>query len=333
MSEFRQDAVSGDWIINVPERAKRPHDFIPPRRERPVYAKDSCPFEDLQKSGNWPPVTLVPNKEKWRVAVIPNKYPALTHAGTACAKFFKQGPYAAAEGLGHHQLVITRDHRKNFAHLSTAAAVEVLAVMQDGYRKMDQDPCLDYVSGFFNWGVSAGASISHPHYQILALPIIPPDVAHSLRGSEAYFRRHKWCVHCQMLAYELKVKRRILEKNSGALAVTPYVSREPFEVRIFPARHLPYFEKTPRRDLSGIVKVLQSSLRRIEKYLNDPDFNFFIHTAPIKDQPSYRHYHWHIEIVPKVSIPAGFELSTGIEINVIDPDRAAAILRGKEARH
>ncbi|OGY97598.1 MAG: hypothetical protein A2681_02370 [Candidatus Liptonbacteria bacterium RIFCSPHIGHO2_01_FULL_56_18b] len=342
MSELRQDLVSGDWIVVASERAKRPHDFLPKKRHRRATPKKECPFEDLEASGNWPPIISYPDdtnpdarmgrgsgrkRGSWQIAVIPNKYPAVTHA-PRCAVLGARGPYRLTQGVGHHDLVLTRDHRKNLAHLTPAQAIRLFEVIQKRYQALGRDACLHYTSMFFNWGASAGASLFHPHYQLLTLPIIPPDVAHSLQGSHKYFRQHRRCVHCDILGYERKEGSRIIEENAGAIAIAPFVSREAFEVRVYPKRHRPYFEATPLADLRAVVTLLASCLRRIERHLNDPDLNFFIHTAPIKNQNQHRHYHWHIEIVPKISIPAGFELSTGVLINVIDPDKAASILRG-----
>jgi len=133
-----------------------------------------------------------------------------------------------------------------------------------------------------------------------------------------------------MLRWERKEKKRVVEENGLAISISPFVPMEPFELKVFPKRHLPYFEHTPREDLRSVAHVLQSTLRKVTKKLNDPDYNFFIHTAPLKNQKRYRYYHWHIEIVPKIQIPGGFELSTGMDINVVDPDRVAAILKGKK---
>ncbi len=328
MSELRQDLISGDWIIMAPERLRRPHDFISKRRTRKPSPKKGCPFEGsaFKKDKSWSPVLAFPSLRNWRVVVTPNKYPALTHRET-CAKVFKRGPYSSREGVGWHDVVVTRDHNKNFADLSEGEALEVLRVMQARYKMMAKDKCVLYTSTFFNWGVSAGASIYHPHYQIISLPIIPPDVQHSISGTENYFRKNKKCAHCEMTKYELKEGERVIAENSRALAFAPFFSRQPFEIRVVPKKHFPYFEESRVEDLRGIVAVLQKVIKKIAKHLGDPDFNFFIHTAPFRRQGRYDHYHWHIEILPKITVPAGFELSTGVEINVIDPNSAAAILR------
>lgn len=328
MSDLRQDLVSGDWIIVAPIRAGRPYDFLPKKKPRLPSPKSNCPFENLRKSGNWPPISAYPNEKNWQIIVIPNKYPAVER-GNGSIKLFNRGPYRVVNGIGHHELIITRDHKKNIAHIGPEKGLRLFQVIQERYRELDKDPNVFCISTFFNWGESAGASLYHPHYQLLTLPIIPPDIAHSLKGAHRYFKKYRRCVHCEMLRYEEKEKIRVIEKNDSAIAITPFVSREPFEVRIFPRRHHPSFEKTPVRELKGVVAALRASLRRIERYLHDPDFNFFLHTAPLKNQQHYKHYHWHIEILPKISISAGFELSTGVEIDAVDPDQAAAILKGK----
>lgn len=331
MNELRQDLVSGDWIILSTERARRPRDFLPKKKKRQPTPVSNCPFEDLKKSGNWPPIIIVPNSgpeghRNWRIAVIPNKYPALRHKND-CALSFRTGPYERLSGIGHHDLAISRNHKKNIAHLSEKNGVEFFEVLQRRYREMKKDRCLVYTSTFFNWGEKAGASLYHPHFQLVTLPIIPPHISRSLSGSADYFKKHKRCVHCEIIAFEKKDKKRIIAENKTALAVAPFVSRQPFQIKIFPKKHRPYFEETPSAEIRDAVSVLRTVLLKMEKNLRDPDFNLFIHTAPLKNQTRYKHYHWHMEIIPKISVPAGFELSTGVDINVVDPDAVAGILR------
>lgn len=130
-----------------------------------------------------------------------------------------------------------------------------------------------------------------------------------------------------MMDWERKQKTRIIYENEGAVAFAPFVSRGPFELRVFPKKHLPFFENTYDHDMAFVVEALQKSLRNIKKDLGDPDYNFFIHTAPMQDKGKYTHYHWHIEIFPKLAIKAGFELGTGVDINIVDPDLAAKTLK------
>lgn len=327
-SELRQDIVSGDWILMSPGRLKRPHDFIGKRQQikRLRAPLRGCPFENPQKSGNEEPILVYKNKRGWELQIIPNKYPAVSHE-RIIAVFANHGPYAVLPGVGHHDLVVTRDHDNNFPKLNEQQAELVFRAFRDRYLMLLNDQYIAYIAIFHNWGPEAGASIYHPHYQIIAIPVVPPDIMHSLNGSSRYFKQYKKCVHCVMLKWELKERKRIIYENSSAVAFTPFVSREPFEIRIFPKKHLPYFENTLDEDLKDIVACLQMALKKTEKNLADPDYNFFIHTAPVQNKKDYGHYHWHIEILPKVSISAGFELGTGIEITVVDPDEAAKILR------
>lgn len=324
-SEFRQDPVSGDWIILAPGRANLLH-FS--KTKRLAVPKKTCPFEDPQSFGNAEPVLIYGNPKKWRLQVIPNKYPSVVHRDI-CYPIIEKGSYHIAKGQGHHEILITRDHKKSFHQLIPAAAKEVFSAFLERYLILMGDRCLSYISIFHNWGPKAGASVLHPHYQIIAIPVIPPDVNRSLRGSAHYFKEKKQCVHCAIIKQELKEKNRIIFENKGAIAFCPFVSRSPFEVRVFPKEHLPYFEDTNKLQMDCIIEVLQKSLKKIHRHLKDPDFNFFIHTAPLKEKEKYDHYHWHLEIIPRLAIvlQASFELGTGININVVDPALAAKILR------
>lgn len=324
-SELRQDPVSGDWIVISPGRAKRPEQLLGKIPKRKKVPKSSCPFEEPQKYGNPPAIFAYPNLKKWRLQVFENKYPALTHGMSV--RLSRTGPFSVLPGFGHHDLLVTRDHDKNFTHLPKEEANLVFQAFRDRYLMLYNDKNIDYISIFHNWGPAAGASIYHPHYQMIALPVVPPDVGHSLTGSARYWRERKRCVHCDMIDWEKKQKKRVIYENEWAIALAPFVSRSPFEIRIFPKKHLPYFENTYDEIIGYVVDALRATLKSFEKNLNDVDYNFFIHTAPIQDKEKFSHYHWHIECYPKVTIRAGFELSTGVDINVVDPDAAAKLLR------
>ena len=327
-SELRQDLVSGDWIIMAPGRVKRPRDLIDKRKNIKRFRAPArgCPFENPQKYGNNEPILTYKNKHGWEVLVIPNKYPAVSHE-RIIATPAKHGPYNILPGVGHHDLLITRDHDKNFPNLSVSHSELVFRAFRDRYMMLLDDKYIAYASIFHNWGPEAGASIYHPHYQLIAIPVVPPDVQHSLRGSADYFKTNKKCVHCVMIEFEIKARKRIIYENENAVVFAPFVSRYEYEIRIFPKKHLPYFENTPDKDLKGIVDCLRVALKKSEKNLADPDYNFFIHTAPIQDKKKYDHYHWHIEVTPKITISAGFELGTGADITVVDPDEAAKMIR------
>jgi UDPglucose--hexose-1-phosphate uridylyltransferase len=327
-SEFRQDIVSGDWVLIAPGRKKRPHDLVSKEKRNPPPPLEKCPFEDPQGSGNERPSIIRPeNSKNWRIQVIPNLYPAVSSDKAVIPSVFSNGPYFYMPGAGYHDIVITRDHYKNFAALSLPEALEVLSVIQERYKMIAEDPRIAYVSIFHNWGPTAGASIYHPHYQIISIPVVPPDVSHSLHGSERYYSENGKCAHCAIIEKENQGKKRVIFENENALAFLPFVSREPFEIRIFPKKHEPYFEDCGENVLKDVAEALQKSLVMLENKLGDVDYNFFIHTAPIKEKERFSYYHWHIEIQPKISTLGGFELSTGIEITIVDPDDGATFLK------
>lgn len=326
-SELRQDPVSGDWILFAPGRIKRPDDFVKKRKgKRKPTLISKCPFENPFRNRKM--LLRYGSGKEWEIVVFENDYPAVGHSDKL-AKIRKLGPSSIVEGFGHHDLVVTRNHYLNFPELPFEKACRVFETFRDRYLMLLADRNLAYVSIFQNWGPLAGATVSHPHFQIIAIPVVPPDIGHSLRGSARYFKEHKTCVHCTQIKWELKEKKRVIVESAGAVAITPFVSRNPFEVRVFSKKHLPYFENSLDGELCDVVAVLQKVLRLIRKNLGDPDYNFFIHTAPIRGKEGYHHYHWHIEIYPKMTTRAGFEFGTGIDINVIDPDVAAKILRRK----
>ena len=327
-SEFRQDIVSGDWVLIATGRKKRPHDLASKTERTPVPV-EKCPFENPQASGNAEASIVRPDKENWRIQVIPNLYPAVSSAKEVIPSVSLDEPYFYLAGAGYHDIVITRDHENNFANLSLDEAAETLSVFQERYKMVAGDPRVAYVSIFHNWGITAGATIYHPHYQMISIPVVPPDVSHSLRGSERYKEENGGkCVHCVILEKELKEKKRVIFENGSAVAFLPFVSREPFEIRIFPKRHLSYFEDCDEKTLSDVAEALQHSLSALEKKLGGIDYNFFIHTAPVKDKEKFGYYHWHIEFMPKLTQIAGFEWGTGFYVDPITPERAAGFLKG-----
>jgi len=311
----------------APGRAVRPKFLDVKKPARKPSPENKCPFEDLKRSGNWPPILAVPNEKKWEIVVLPNKYPAVER-GTVCSVPFRQGIYHARTAVGTHNLIVTRDHNKPFVDLGKSEAVTLFKVFQVLHGMAAKDRCIAYTSTFYNYGPEAGASVWHPHYQMLSLPIIPPHNARSLRGANDYFKKYGRCVRCDIIKVESKKKTRIVAENEHAVAIAPYASKRPFEVSVLPKRHWASFRETSTAAVRDVALVLQSVMQKMKRNLNDPDLNFFVHDTPL-DHGDYRHHHWHIEVIPKTSFEAGFEFSTRIDINVVDPDAAAAILRGK----
>ncbi len=344
LSELRQDLVTGEWVVVATARARRPNDFAKRIHSIRRQPKTDCPFEKFSshallaydaKGERFPTHSSgvrLDRKDRtylnraWQVQVIPNKYPAFAQHGV-CAVERTIGPHHWQDGVGFHEIVITRDHTKSIAEMSEKEVAVILHAYRERYLALKDDSCVEYISIFHNHGPSAGASISHPHSQIIAIPVIPPDVGRSLRGSAEYFKKNRTCVHCTMLAFERKEKTRILYENDRFTVLCPYVSRSAFEIHLFPRDHASEFEETSDRDLNAAADVIRRAIRAIGRSLNNPDYNFFIHTAPTAGGGAAHSYHWHIEIIPKTAIWAGFEIGTGIEISTISPESAAKYLR------
>lgn len=329
-SELRQDPISGDWIVIATLRGKRPHDLITKKPKRLIPPKKTCPFENPQKTGHKPPelIEYLPKRKTWFLQIIENKYPAFQPLEISTQeKIF--GPYKIINGRGYHELLILKDHYRPLSDYSSKELALVFKALQKRYQEISQDPKIKYIAIFHNWGPTAGASLYHPHLQIIAIPVLPPKISHYLTGSLRYYHRYKKCAHCEIIKFELKEKKRIIFENKGAIVFSPFVSREPFEMKIYPKKHLPYFEESSSGLIEEVAEALRVSLKLIKNKLRDPDFNFFLHTAPTIEKRKHRHFHWHLEIIPKISISAGFELGTGIEITTIDPQEGVKYLKGK----
>lgn len=318
--------MSGDWVILAPARARRPQ-AAEQRKEsrRTPSPQKGCPFEDLPSPGNETIFAAWPNEKNWQIAAIPNKYPALVHGG-ACAIDLQEGIYTAKTGMGTHELIVTRDHAVSFVDLRPSLAARVFAVFQERYRAAD-DGCNRYATLFLNYGPSVGSSIDHPHYQLIAVPFVPPRIEPSLREAERYFKKEGSCLRCETIRSERRHGGRMIGENRRAVAFLPFASKRPFEVSVVPKIHGSRFEDASPEVLADVAELLQSVLRRLRRYAGDPDLNFFIHSAPYS-RKGYSSYHWHIEVLPHMSYLGGLEYATGIYINVADPDDSARVLRG-----
>lgn len=333
-SQLRYHATSGEWVLFSPKRgaADKPSDFKFKKKKR-VVPKNHCPFEDPQKSGNPFPYLWHPSDQplkKWRIQITENKFPALEHHGKGKhPRAIKRGIHMEVPGCGYHDLLITRNHSKNISDLDGETCLQIFKLIVRRYKQVSKDSCIKYVSVFQNWGPEAGATIFHPHFQIISLPIVPTDVERSLNFSENYFNKHKKCAHCQIVKNEIKEKKRIVFRDKYIVAFCPFASKEPFQVNIFPKDHLPFFEESSDIVLKKMGEGLAKVLRLMRKNIGDPDYNWFIHTSPAFNKEKHRHYHWHIEILPKTNIAAGFELGTGVEINPVFPEIAARKIKGR----
>ncbi len=333
-SFFRKDIVSGEWVL-VASRLQQKPNFFGSAQKRPVLSKSKCPFENPQKTNKVMPLFWLPsphaegrdreNVSSWFVQVIPNRYPVLT-PHRVCPTPLADGPYARMEGAGFQEIVITRDHKRSIGFMSREEISLVFSAYRARFLALKDERCVEYILIFHNNGPAAGATVPHPHSQILALPITPADVSRSLAGSERYFEKYKKCVHCTVIKKELRDGARIIYKNKSFVSLCPYASRASFEIRIFPRRHDPYFESMEEGEFGEFVDAVEATFRKLKEALNDPDYNFFIHTAPVSGK-KFANYHWHMEILPRTATYGGVELGTGMEIIKMPPEEAARMLR------
>jgi UDPglucose--hexose-1-phosphate uridylyltransferase len=331
-SELRFDLISKDWVVIATGRARRPEMFKKEKTEREKAVDEKCPFCDLKDQEK--PVLIYSQGKKtasdnicadWTTVVIPNKYPAFS----PCPELEKRTEgnlYQTMNAVGFHEVVVTRDHQKSIAQFSAERVKELMDVYQLRYLELAKEKFVNHVSLFHNHGVLAGASVSHPHSQIITTPLIDTDLTKALSNSKRYFQKTKKCVYCSMSNWERKMKTRVVFENEDFLVICPFASKAAFEVIVSPKKHLPYFEKITEKEKWQLAEAFQVALGRLYKALNNPDYNFYLHTAPC-DGKKYPYYHWHWTILPKTSTLAGFEIGTRMEISTIEPEKAAEYLR------
>lgn len=334
ISELRQDIISGDWVIIATGRSKRPQDFIQNKVSVEHTPKERCPFKET------PEAVLVHTREgisgkeeeRW-VRVVPNLFPALD--GGDCRAARTRGPYQWMDGTGFHEVVITRDHERSIAYMTDEEVLPIVRAYHERYRALQEEECVKYISIFHNSGPAAGASVAHPHSQIITTPIIPPEVVRSMRGARLYTKDHRICGYCHVLEYEQRAGERIIYETEHYIVIAPFASSAAFQMRILPKRHAPHFEGMSTDEEVGFAQVLRVALVKLSRGLSDPDYNFFLYTAPVDGfgehasvEGEYGFYHWHVDILPKLAVWAGFEISTGIKISASAPEEAAAFLAG-----
>jgi len=322
-SELRMDLVSNDWVVIAAGRARRPETFVKYKRIKEAVSPKDCPFcreKILQES------IAHHNKPdgSWFILSAPNEFPALYEVDELNER--KQGPNRIMNGLGYQEVIITADHQRQIGQFSEEEVRMVIDFYQERYLELMSKKFIKYVSIFHNHGREAGGSIAHPHSQMIAIPVIDPDLRDSLDGAENFYRSQGKCVYCTMIDWDLKDGHRIVYENKKFVVLCPFAPQVSFEVRIYPKKHQPYFEKITEEEKKFFADAFQKAMSKIYKGLKDPAYNFYFHTAP-HDGGTYEHYHWHLNILPKTSIWAGFELGAGIEISTIEPEKAAAFLR------
>jgi UDPglucose--hexose-1-phosphate uridylyltransferase len=328
MPEIRKDPFTGRLIIFSAERAKRPQ---PVALDRNPGDMRSCPFCAGNEAMTPPEVFAYgadPNQIQrpgWIVRVVPNKYPALVSDGNGSE--FTDGIYESMNGLGVHEVIIeSPNHVENMAMLSENQIEQVLLAYRERMLHLRRDKRWRYILLYKNQGIEAGATLPHVHSQLIALPWMPKEVADEMTGAQGYFESTGDCLYCEMIRREIRDRNRIVAEHERWVVLCPYASRFSYEAWILPRKHVSNFDASSKDDFAELSRVLRQTLIRLNRQLTNPPFNYTIHSSPLGEAAD-GFYHWHMEIMPKLTQVAAFELGSGSYINPVAPEDAARLLR------
>jgi UDPglucose--hexose-1-phosphate uridylyltransferase len=336
MSDLRRDPVMGRWVIIAPERALRPDGPDSHRQERQpgpcVFCGGQEALDPTEIFAIRTPGTA-PNTPGWQVRVLPNKFPVLRIEGRLAREGV--GMFDMMSGIGAHEVIVeTPEHDLEIADLSESHIRAVIRTYRERMADLGGDERFKYVLIFKNQGYAAGASVSHAHSQLIATPVTPKRVKEELVGAQRYFEFKRRCVFCDIIRQETRLTtERLVLENDAFVVISPFAARMPYEMWIVPKQHSCDFVTTGDAEWAGLAGALKQTLLRLRAALNDPPFNYLIHTAPFRRmRPGYwatiqQDYHWHLEIIPRLTRPAGFEEGSGFYINPVPPEEAAALLR------
>ncbi len=325
MSELRQDPITRDWVIINPARALRPHDggggaapcpFCPGHEQHATEAVDSIEGPD----------------GKWLVRSLPNKYPVLaTPPGPG--ETARDGAGRAMPGSGYHEVIVeSPEHATTLGAMPVAQLRRVLEMYARRYRSLaERDGSVRQVVLFRNQGARAGTSLTHPHSQIVATPAVSPETRRRVSDEIAYFDEHGRCGLCAVLEDERAARERLVLETACFATVTPYASSNPYQLQIVPLRHCPSFLEVDPAELDDLAEHLSRAVAALRACLGEPDYNLVVACPPL-DLVHRAASHWYIEILPRVTTPAGFELGSRIAVNVKAPEQAARELRAAAAR-
>lgn len=332
MPQLRQNPATKDWVIIATERAKRPEDFQHETEHEVQATPSNCPFcagnESLTPGELFAFRTYgtKPDTPGWWIRVIPNKYPALVPTGDP-KRVKTDDFFTSMDGIGQHEVLIeSPDHKQNMATMEQKQIEEIFLAYKERFSALKKYELFELILIFKNHGRYAGTSLSHPHSQIIATPVTPMHIRHRLEEAMRYFDDNGKCVYCTMIEKELKNAERIVLETDNFIAFVPFAARSPFEIHILPKKHDSSYDKIKEMQTKELGFIMRQLLYKIYKGLNDPAYNYMILSSPCHED-NIEYFHWHIELIPRVSTTAGFELGSGIFINTAIPEEAAKFLR------
>lgn len=328
MPDLRKDPIVDRWVIISTERGKRPRDYPSVSQKSP---RGFCPFCPGNEDKTPPEVYCLrpektsPNTPGWKLRVVPNKFPALKIEGDLDR--VGEGLFDRMSGVGAHEVIIESPaHEIPLELIPESGVKDCLYAFQQRMLDLKKDTRFRYILIFKNHGEAAGATLEHSHSQLIALPIVPELISEELAGARRHFKYKERCIFCDIIAQERGNPLRVVLENDSFIALCPYAPRFPFETWILPKYHSSNFEMDNNGHFAAAASILKQVLMRIKIALDSPPYNFVLHSAPFQgDHSSY--FHWHIEVMPKITKMAGFEQGTGFYINPVPPEEAAETLR------
>ncbi len=327
MPQLRQNIITGEWVVIAPERAKRPTDFVVKRPVR-TDVPESCHFCPHSQAYQH---ERLADFETEHVYVIPNKYPAFREDASACSpRSFKteNGFYTAKPSAGGHDVLIVKDHQTSLTGFSEPVWVELLATTRRRVEYFYRSKQVLHAMPIYNHRAEAGASIAHPHAQLMAANVVPNQIERELDHTEAYYSDNGTCAFCDLIAHEQREKIRLLYESDRFIAFTCYAARFPFETWVLPKSHAAQFEEISESEIGELAHALRTTIGLLDAALSDPPLNYFIHTSPSTIEDA-AYYHWHVEIAPRLGTYGGYELGSGMIIDMMSPEVAAGHLRGR----
>ena len=331
MPELRQNFFTKEWVIIATERARRPEELATHRPVETVPAfLETCPFCPGNESKTPPEVLRIPNDAGgWSVRVVPNKFCALSSEAELTRNL--QHLRRRVGGFGFHEVIVdSPDHARSMALLSTVQIADILGAYKQRYNTLSFDRRIAHITIFKNHGKDAGASMQHPHSQLIATPVIPSQVRHRLFEALRHYDDVGECIYCHVVEREIADKERIVVKGEHFVAMEVFASATPFATHIFPLRHMASFGDVTDLELADLARVLRSLLAKIYVGLENPDLNFTVRSGP-SEYGGARHFHWYVSVIPRLTRVAGFELGSGMFINTVLPEAAAEFLRNVAA--
>lgn len=329
MSELRRDPIGGRWVIVDTDHPHKPDQYD---YEHQVYKGGTCPFCYGNESMTPPEIEVIrdshtqANSSGWQVRVVANKFPALQVEGDIDRRGI--GMYDMSNGVGAHEVLIeTPYHQKDICDLLNHEVENFLNMYCRRATDLAKDKRFKYIMVFKNFGAAAGASLEHPHTQIIALPMIPKNAAEEIKGAQNYFEYRERCIFCDIIRQEAQEAERIVMENKHFLAFCPFVSRFPFEIWMIPKKHNSRFCHMPAEEIPSLAQILRDIVTKLKKLFPDVPYNYILHSAPVNGDGSMEGYHWHIEFMPKLTRTAGFEWGSGFYLVATPPELAAKYLR------